>query len=177
MKFIETILNGAYVVEPEKVNDERGFFSRIWCQKEFKAYGLDPVLAQANIAFSKKSGTLRGMHFQIAPHEETKLLYCSKGSIYDVIIDLRSTSKTFKKWFSIKLTAENHKMLYVPKGFAHGYQTLEDNTEVIYWISEFYTPESYSCVRWNDPTFGIIWPKAEHRIISEQDKNCPDFKS
>lgn len=176
MKFIETKLKGAFVIEPEMNIDERGFFARIWCQRELKSQGLNPNLVQSSIALSKKKGTLRGMHYQLPPHEETKLVRCTKGAIYDVIIDLRPKSKTFKQWFGIKLTAENYKMIYVPEGFAHGYQTVEDNTEVLYLISEFFSPEFYAGVRWNDPAFKIVWPETKNIIISDKDKNCPDFK-
>lgn len=176
MKFIETKLKSAFVIEPEKLGDERGFFARIWCQREFKAHGLNPNLAQSSIALSKKKGTMRGMHYQLPPHEEAKLIRCTKGSLYDVIIDLRPASETYKQWFGIEITAENYKMVYVPEGFAHGYQTLLDDTEVLYLISDFYTPECYTGVRWNDPVFGIVWPIAENVIISEKDKNCPDFR-
>jgi len=166
--FEETKLKGAYVINIEPIEDERGFFARSFCQKEFEQLGLNPCVAQCNISFNKKKGTLRGMHYQAAPHEEAKLVSCVKGSIYDVIIDLRPGSITYCQWVSVELSAENHKMLYIPEGFAHGFQTLEDNTEVFYQMSEFYHPESARGVRWNDPAFGIEWP-LEERIISKKD--------
>jgi len=158
VKFTETQLKGSYIIEPELIEDERGFFARSWCQNEFKEYGLNPNLVQCNISFNKKKGTLRGMHYQVAPHEEAKLVHFTKGAIYDVIIDLSSDSLTFKQWVAVELTAENHKILYIPEGFAHGFQTLEDNTEVFYQMSEFYHPECARGIRWNDPTFNIKWP-------------------
>ena len=171
MKFTETKLKGAFEIELEPFFDERGFFARTWCQKEFKDHGLNPNLAQISIAFNKKIGTIRGMHYQLPPHSEAKLVCSSRGRIYDVIIDLRPDSKTFKEWFSIELTQDNFKMVYVPEGCAHGYQTLEDNTEVIYQMSVSHMPDLYRGVRWNDPTFGIKWPQTENIIISEKDKS------
>ena len=175
MKFIETKLKGAFAIEPEIVNDERGFFTRIWCKKEYSSCGLDPDLAQISVAFNKKKATVRGMHFQIKPNEETKLVQCTRGKIYDVIIDLRADSKTFKQWFGIEIKSEDYKLVYVPKGFAHGYQTLENDSEVIYHMSAFFAPESYSGVRWNDPAFNIKWPITETIIISNKDKGYLDF--
>ena len=174
MIFTETKLKGAFVIDPEKLEDERGFFARTLCRREFEAHGLNPNLVQCNISFNKKSGTLRGMHYQTKPYEEAKLVRCTKGAICDVIIDLRSYSPSFKQWVRVELTADNHKILYIPEGFAHGIQTLEDNTEVFYQMSEFYTPSYARGVRWNDPAFGIQWPPAE-RIISERDQSYPDF--
>lgn len=176
MKLIETKLKGAFVIEPEIMNDERGFFARIWCKREFKENSLDPNLAQISIAFNKKKGTIRGMHFQLSPNEEVKIVQCTRGCIYDVIIDLRPNSKTFKEWFSLELSAKNYKLIYVPKGFAHGYQTLEDNTEVIYHMSEFFVPEFYSGVCWNDPAFNVKWPITDKVIVSEKDRNHSHFK-
>ena len=174
MIFTETKLNGVFLVELEKLEDGRGFFARTWCQQEFEAHGLNPRLVQCNIAFNKKAGTLRGMHYQTAPYEEAKLVRCTKGAIYDVIIDLRPTSPTFKQHIAIVLSEQNYKMLYIPEGFAHGVLTLEDNTEVFYQMSEFYTPEYAQGVRWNDPAFGIEWP-IEITTISDKDHNYPDF--
>lgn len=167
MIFIETKLKGAFIIEPEPLEDERGFFARTFDQKEFEAHGLNPRVAQCNISFNKKKGTLRGMHYQIAPYEEAKLVRCTKGAIYDVIIDLRPESPTFKQWIAVELTAENRRMLYAPEGVAHGFQTLEDNTEVFYMMSEFYHPECARGVRWNDPAFGIEWPIKEKTVSSK----------
>lgn len=175
MIFKETKLKGAYIIEIELMEDERGFFARSFCVKEFKEYGLNPNIAQCNISYNEKKGTLRGMHYQVAPHEEVKLVRCTMGAIYDVIIDLRPDSSTFKQWIGVELTKENHQMLYVPEGFAHGFQTLEDRTEVLYQISEFHHPEWARGVRWNDPTFGIFWP-VNVEIISVGDQQYPDFK-
>jgi dTDP-4-dehydrorhamnose 3,5-epimerase len=174
MIFIDTSIPGAFVVEPEAVEDERGFFARTWCQREFEARGLNPRLVQCGISFNKKRGTLRGMHYQIKPCEEAKLVRCTWGAIYDVVIDLRPDSPTFKRWLAMELTAENRRMLYVPEGFAHGFQTLEDNTEVFYQMSEFYAPECARGVRWDDPAFDIPWPAGE-LIISSRDRSYPDF--
>ena len=170
MKFIETPLKGAYIIELEPIEDERGFFARSFCKEEFKRHGIEFEVAQCNISYNKKKGTLRGMHYQAPPHEEGKLVSCIKGAICDVIIDLRPDSPTYCKWFAVELTAKNYKMLYVPKGFAHGFQTLEDNTVVFYQMSEFYHPECARGVRWNDPAFGIEWP-ISNPIMSEKDKS------
>jgi len=174
MIFAETKLKGAYVIEIEKLEDKRGFFARAWCQKEFESHGLVSRLVQTNISFNRRKGTLRGMHYQVAPCEETKLVRCTRGAIYDVIIDLRPDSPTFKQWMGVKLTADNYKMLYVPENFAHGFQTLEDNTEVTYQVSQFYSPESERGVRYDDPAFGIEWP-LEVRVISDKDGSWPGF--
>ena len=157
MIFIETKLNGPFIIEPERLEDERGFFARTFCQKEFEERGLNSKVVQCNISFNKRKGTIRGMHYQVAPFEEAKLVYCIKGAIYDVIIDLRPCSLTFKQWLTVDLTAENCRMLYIPEGFAHGFQTLEADTAVFYQMSEFYHPEYARGVRWNDPAFGIGW--------------------
>lgn len=174
MIFMETKIKGAFVIELERLEDDRGFFARSWCQEEFRAYGLTPELAQCNISFNKKKGTLRGMHYQVAPHKEAKLVRCTMGAIYDVIIDLRPKSPTFKQWVAVTLTAENYKMLYVPEGFAHGFQTLEDKTEVFYQMTAFYVRESARGVRWDDSLFGIEWPD-DDRMISAKDQQYPDF--
>ncbi len=174
MKFIESELKGAFIVEPELLEDERGFFARTWCRKEFEQHGLNPNLVQCNISFNRQKGTLRGMHYQASPFEETKIVRCTMGAIYDVIIDLRPDSKKFMCWIAIELSAENRKMIYIPEGFAHGFQTLVDNTEVFYQMSEFYAPE-YACgVRWNEPKFNIKWPDGV-KIISVKDDNFKDF--
>jgi dTDP-4-dehydrorhamnose 3,5-epimerase len=174
MVFDELEVKGAFVIEPEKKEDERGFFARTWCQKEFVAHGLNPRLVQCNISYSKKKGTLRGLHYQAPPHEEAKLVRCTRGAIYDVILDLRRDSPTFKRWIALELIAESNRMVYVPEGFAHGFQSLEDDTEVFYQTSEFYHPESERGVRWNDPTFGVEWP-LEVSVISEKDSSLEDF--
>lgn len=176
MKFTETKLKGVCIIEIEKMNDERGFFAREWCQREFQEHGLNEKVAQSSISFNIKKGTLRGMHYQIFPYEEAKLVRCTKGLIYDVIIDLRADSPTFKESFGIELSSENYKMLYIPEGFAHGFITLSDNTEVLYKISEFYTPGSARGLRWNDPAFNISWPM-EPLVVSERDRDYPDFSS
>lgn len=176
MIFSETPLNGAYTIDISPVKDERGFFARVWCQKEFEKYGLNSHFVQANISFNEKTGTLRGMHYQLAPFEEVKLVRCTRGAIYDVIIDLRADSPTYKQHTSILLTAENYKALYIPQGFAHGFQTMEDHTEVLYQMSEFYAPEAARGVRWDDPVFGIKWPSVvEDRILSEKDRVWPGY--
>jgi dTDP-4-dehydrorhamnose 3,5-epimerase len=174
MIFTEMQLQGAFIIDPEAIEDARGFFARAWCQRENEARGLNPRLVQCSISFNKKRGTLRGMHYQIMPHQEARLVRCTRGAIYDVIIDLRPDSSTFKQWMAVELTADNRRMLYVPEGFSHGFQTLEDNTEVFYQMSEYYAPECARGVRWNDPAFGIRWPAGE-LIISERDRRYPDF--
>jgi dTDP-4-dehydrorhamnose 3,5-epimerase len=171
LKFIETKLKGAYIIEPELIRDERGFFARSWCQKEFTERGLNPNLVQCNISFNLKKGTLRGMHYQAKPYEEAKLVRCTMGAIYDVIVDIRPESPTFKQWVAVELTAENRKMLYIPEGMAHGFQTLVDNTEVFYQMSEFYHPESATGLRWNDPELKIEWLIKEDLMISEKDQS------
>jgi dTDP-4-dehydrorhamnose 3,5-epimerase len=176
MVFIETRLKGAFTIEPELVQDGRGFFTRTFDQKEFEAHGLNPRVAQCNISSNKKKGTLRGMHYQIAPYQEAKLVCCTKGAIYDVIVDLRKVSPTFKQWVAVELTAQNRRMLYIPEGFAHGFQTLQDNTEVFYQMSESYHPESARGVRWDDRAFGIVWPD-DVRVVSDRDRQYPDFIS
>lgn len=158
MVFTETKLKGAFIIEPEFLRDERGFFARTWCRQEFTSHGLNPRLVQCNISFNRRKGTLRGMHYQATPHAEAKLVRCTRGSIYDVIIDLRPESPTFKQWAASELTESNRLMLYIPEGFAHGFQTLEDDTEVFYQMSEFYHPESARGIRWDDPAFLITWP-------------------
>jgi dTDP-4-dehydrorhamnose 3,5-epimerase len=158
MIFTETPLVGAFVVEPERIADERGFFARTWCVNEFAARGLETRLVQCNVSYNARRGTLRGMHFQAAPHEEVKLVRCTAGAIYDVIVDLRPGSPTRHQWFGVELTAANRLALYIPAGFAHGFQTLEDESEVFYQMAEFYHPESARGVRYDDPAFGIAWP-------------------
>ena len=174
MIFAETPLKGAFVIEPERSHDARGFFARTWCQHEMEAHGLNPRLVQCSISFNLRKGTLRGLHYQAAPHEEAKLIRCTRGSLYDVIVDLRRDSPTFLGHFAIVLGAGNRTMLYVPEGCAHGFQTLEDETEIFYQMTESYEPASARGVRWNDPVFGITWPDAD-RLINDRDRTYPDF--
>ena len=175
MIFTETGLKGAYVIKPERLEDERGFFARTFCRKEFEKQGLNPRIVQCNVSFNKKKGTLRGMHYQVAPYKEAKIVCCFRGAVYDVIVDLRPDSSTYCQWFGIELRAENYEMLYVPEDFAHGFQTLEDDTVVFYQMSEYYHPECAAGKRWNDPAFGIKWPLSGS-VISEKDNNHADFK-
>jgi dTDP-4-dehydrorhamnose 3,5-epimerase len=173
--FRETTLKGAFLIEPEKLADPRGFFARSWCQKEFERQGLNPRLVQCNISFNEKRGTLRGMHYQVKPFEEAKLVRCTQGAIFDVIVDLRAGSPTRGKSWAEVLDSENRKMLYIPEGLAHGFLTLADQTEVFYQMSEFYAPECARGFRWNDPTFAIAWP-APVEVISDRDRSYPDFE-
>jgi dTDP-4-dehydrorhamnose 3,5-epimerase len=177
MIFTPTPLTGAYVVEMEPRADERGFFARIWCRREFEEHGLDGELVQSSISLSKSAGTLRGLHYQATPFEETKLVRCTRGSIFDVIVDLRPESRTFTRHVAVRLSSANRRMLYIPKGFAHGFQTLEHDTEVMYQMSEFYQPEAARGVRWDDPAFAIDWPDAANRIMNERDRSYPDFRT
>lgn len=174
MKFIETALKGAFIIEINQMTDERGFFGRSWCKREMEEHGLNGNVVQANTSFSKTKGTLRGMHYQKHPHEETKLIRCTKGAIYDVIVDLRKDSPTYLKWFGIELSETNYKMLYVPEKFAHGFITLTDDAEVTYLVTEFYTPGAEAGLRFDDPTLKIDWP-LEATVISEKDRQHPDF--
>jgi dTDP-4-dehydrorhamnose 3,5-epimerase len=174
VKFDETTLNGAFLIESDRIEDERGFFARTFCRREFDARGLNSKLVQCSVSFNRKRGTLRGMHYQIAPNAETKLVRCTRGAIYDVIVDLRPGSRTFRRWFGIELTADNQRTLYIPEGVAHGFQTLQDDTEVFYQMSEFYSPEYASGVRWNDPAFAIKWPIA-NPVISARDQTHSEF--
>jgi dTDP-4-dehydrorhamnose 3,5-epimerase len=174
--FLEIKLPGAFVIEVEKHEDERGFFARTFCQREFEAHGLNTRVVQCNLSFNKRKGILRGMHFQTAPFAEAKLVRCMAGSIYDVIIDLRPSSRTFKQHFAVELSAENRRMLYIPEEFAHGFQTLEDNSEVFYQMSQYYSAEHARGVRWDDPAFGIAWPSGERTII-DRDTKYPNFLS
>lgn len=175
MIFKETKLKGAFIIEVEPMRDNRGFFARAWCQKEFEAHGLITNFVQANVTFSPKKGTLRGLHYQIAPHEEVKLVRCTRGAIYDVIIDLRPESLTYKQWLGTELSAGNRKMIYIPGGFAHGYQIYMGDTEVFYQVGQFYAPEYERGIRWDDPAFGIEWPIASPLLLSEKDKRWPDY--
>jgi dTDP-4-dehydrorhamnose 3,5-epimerase len=173
--FTETELPGAYVIDLERREDERGFFARAWCADEFAQHGLSTTLVQANLSFNVQQGIVRGMHFQVEPHAEDKLVRCTRGAIYDVIVDLRPESDTYKRWLGVELDAESRRALYVPKGFAHGYQTLVPDTETFYQVSEWYTPEAERGVRWDDPAFGIEWPDPAKALLSEKDRNWPDF--
>ncbi len=176
MIFTETSLAGAFIIDPERKEDERGYFARIWCEREFEARGLDSRLVQCSASFNRGAGTLRGMHYQVAPYEETKLVRCTRGTVFDVIIDLRPTSPTLGRHVGATLSAANGKMMYVPRGFAHGFQTLEDDTEIAYQMSEFYRPECARGVRWNDPAFGIAWPRTGNLIINARDQAYADFR-
>jgi len=176
MMFVETALRGAFVVEPERREDERGFFARTFCREKFEARGLNSRIAQCNISFNKARGALRGMHYQRAPHEEAKVISCARGAIFDAIIDLRRGSSTFGRWFAIELTAENYKMLYVPEGFAHGFQALQEDSVVHYQMSEFYHPECAEGIKWDDPFFKIAWP-LQPTTISLQDRSYAPFNA
>lgn len=174
MIFRETELKGAFIIEPQRNEDERGFFARTWCQQEFIAHGLNPRVVQCNVSFNRHRGTMRGMHFQEAPYAEARLVLCTQGAIYDVIIDLRRESSTFARWVAVNLTAEECNMIYVPEGFAHGFLTLLDDTEVFYQMSEFYHPDSVRGVRWDDPKFQIQWPLVP-TVISNRDHSYPNY--
>jgi dTDP-4-dehydrorhamnose 3,5-epimerase len=174
MIFNQTTIPGVFEIDLDPHADERGFFARSWCQKEFEGHGLNPRMVQCNISFNTRKGTLRGMHDQAAPHAEAKVVRCTAGAIYDVVIDLRPQSATFRQWFATALSAENRRMLYVPEGCAHGFLTLADATEVFYQMSEFYHPELTRGFRWNDPAFAIAWPE-KVEVISERDRTYPDF--
>ncbi|MDR8390229.1 dTDP-4-dehydrorhamnose 3,5-epimerase [Aliifodinibius sp. S!AR15-10] len=175
MIFTETKLKDAYIINLEKMVDERGFFARTYCENEFENVGISFTPVQANVSYNRHKHTLRGIHFQKSPYEEAKLVNCLKGAIYDVIIDLRPSSPTFNEWIGIELDSKNRKMLYVPKGFAHGFLTLKDETEVSYLMSDFYVPGSGRGIRWDDPYYNIKWP-VKAKIISDNDKNWP-YKS
>lgn len=174
MKFAETPLSGCYVIDLEQIGDDRGFFARSWCSKEFEAVGLGPRICQANVSYNNARGTLRGLHYQLAPHAEAKLVRCTRGAIFDVAVDLRVESPTFRQWFGVELSSENWRMLYIPEGFGHGFQALENDTEIYYLVSEFYTPEAERGARYDDPAFGIEWP-TEVTATSEKDANWPRF--
>lgn len=174
MIFAPAPLVGAYVIELELLEDERGFFARSFCQDEFAAHGLNPCLAQCNVSFNRRRGTLRGMHFQGAPHEEAKLVRCTQGAIWDVVVDLRASSPTFKRWHAVELSAANRRSLYVPEGVAHGFQTLTEDSEVLYLMSTSFRPEAARGVRWDDPAFGIDWPIAQP-FMAERDRAFPLF--
>ncbi len=176
MRFDETPLKGSYVIDLDRKGDDRGFFARVFCPKEFGEHGLVKSFVQVNNSLSAHKGTLRGMHYQLAPKGEDKLVRCIQGSVYDVILDLRQDSPTFGQSYGAELSAENRRMMYVPKGFAHGFVTLTDHSEVIYLVSEFYFPELERGIRWNDPHFKIQWP-IEPTVISDKDQNHPSFEA
>lgn len=175
IKFTETGLTGVYVVDPERFPDERGFLARGYAEEEFAAHGIHRPLVEALISFNEKRYTVRGMHYQRAPRAQAKLVRCTAGAIYDVVIDLRPGSETFGRWEAVELTAESRRLLYVPEGFAHGYQTLADRTEVFYLASDVYAPDHAGGVRWDDPAFRIEWPATDGVIINERDRTCADF--
>jgi dTDP-4-dehydrorhamnose 3,5-epimerase len=174
MKFHPTGLLGAFVVEVEYRRDDRGFFARTFCAEEFAAHGIELPVAQCNVSFNALQGTLRGLHYQLAPKAETKLVRCTRGAIYDVIVDLRPESKSYRQWFGAELASTNHRALFVPEGFAHGFQTLEDDAEVFYQMSEFYSPEHARGARWNDPALAIRWPLPV-QSISDRDASYADL--
>lgn len=175
MEFKNAPIKGAYIIDVKRIGDERGFFGRLWCQEEYSEHGLLAKIAQSNIGVSKMAGTLRGLHYQKPPHQEVKIVRCSRGAMFDVIVDLRSDSPTYKQWFGMELNEDNATMLYVPEGCATGYLTLTDNTEMYYHTTEFYHPDSATGVRYNDPAFVIEWPR-EIKVLSENDQNWPDFE-
>lgn len=175
MIFLETKIPGVFEIQLEPLRDERGFFARTWCREEFRSHGLNAQLVQCSISVNPRKGTLRGLHYQVTPFQESKLVRCTQGAIYDVAVDLRPASPTFKAWIAVTLTAEKRNMVYVPEGCAHGLLTLEDESEVTYQISEFYDAKSSRGVRWDDPTFRIAWP-GKVEVISERDRAYPDFE-
>jgi len=175
MKFSETKIKGAYLIEVERREDHRGFFGRSWCSREYEARGLNPKIAQINVGFTLNKAGVRGMHYQLPPYEEVKTVRCTRGAVFDVVVDLRLASPTHKQWDGFELTAENHRMLYVPEGCAHGYQTLQDASEIEYLTSAFYAPQAASGARFDDPSFAINWPLPVGSI-SDADRNWPDYK-
>jgi dTDP-4-dehydrorhamnose 3,5-epimerase len=174
MRFTETKLAGAFVIDPQVFEDVRGFFTRTWSRREFAEHGCEPELLECNVSFNHRAGTLRGMHFQVEPHGQPKLVRCTRGAIWDAIIDLRPASPTFRQWVGVELTADNHRQLYIPRGFAHGFITLADATEVFYQMGGAYDAAASRGVRWDDPAFGIAWPR-EVNVIIERDAAYPDF--
>lgn len=175
MIFLPLELEGAFLIQPERLEDQRGCFARTWCETEAAVHGLALRTVQCNVSRNGKKGTLRGLHFQHPPHEETKLVRCTRGALLDVIVDLRRDSGTFRSWRAVELSEENGLELYIPPGFAHGFQTLQDDTEVFYQMSAFYHPEAAGGVRWDDPAFGIPWPLPDP-ILSPKDASYPDFR-
>ncbi|MBL8817874.1 MAG: dTDP-4-dehydrorhamnose 3,5-epimerase [Planctomyces sp.] len=175
MIYTPTQLEGVWLVEPERHSDDRGFFARTWCSREFETRGLNSSLVQSNVSFNRRRGTLRGMHLQRAPWGECKLVRCTQGAIFDVVLDLRPNSVTYCQWVGTELTSDNHKAFYIPEGCAHGFQTLTETSEVLYQMSQYFVPESATGVRWNDPVFSIQWPETEVRHLSPRDATYPDF--
>src|SRR5262245_56104451 len=175
MRFQELAIDGAFVIEPERREDERGFFARTWCRREFEAHGISCEWLQCSVSFNKRRGTLRGLHYQTPPWQEAKLVRCTMGAVYDVIVDLRPHSRHYGAWAAVELTAQNRRLLYLPEGFAHGFQTLTDNTEVFYQISQEYHAEAARGLRWDDPALAIAWPECRERILSAADRSYPDL--
>lgn len=175
MNFTETKLNGVYIIDPKRFEDERGFIAPAFSAREFEARGMASRFVESNISFSVRGGTIRGMHFQAAPHGQAKLVRCTRGRVLDVAVDIRPDSPTHRQWVSVELTAENRRMIYIPGDCAHGFQTIEDDSEVFYMVSSPYEPDSGRGVRWNDPAFGIEWPEADERILVARDQNYPDY--
>ena len=176
MKFYETSLAGAWVIEPELMSDDRGWFARTFDEDEFRARGLEPAVVQCNASFNVRRDTVRGLHFQAEPHGEPKLVRCVRGAVYDVAVDLRPDSTTFCRWYGLELNEGDARLFYIPPGMAHGFQTLQDGTEVLYQMGHRYVPDAHSGVRWDDPAFGIRWPEpASERTISDRDRSYPDF--
>lgn len=175
MKFTPATIGGAWIIDMERHEDERGWFARTWCAEEFAKHGLNPNLPQCSASFNQRRGTLRGMHFQVAPHEEAKLVRCTRGAIFDVAVDLRVLSPSFKQWVGVELTQDNGRAFYIPEGCAHGFQTLEDNTELLYMISAAHSAKHSQGVRWNDPLIAISWPLPECAIINDRDLSFQDF--
>ncbi len=175
MRFCETPLAGAFVIELERREDKRGSFARCWCREEFAAHGITAGWVQANVSRNRRAGTLRGLHYQEAPYREAKLIRCTAGAAFDVIVDLRPGSPTYARWTACELSAARGTMIYVPEGFAHGFQTLADHTELFYLMSEVYRPECARGVRWDDPTLAITWPPCRERVISPRDLGFPEL--
>lgn len=176
MEFIETALPGVWVIEPERLEDERGFFARTFDSDAFAARGLASNFPHCSISFNRRAGTLRGMHLQAPPHAEVKVVRCTSGAVFDVVLDMRPGSPTFRRWVAVELTAQNRRMIYVPEGLAHGYQTLSGDAELFYQISAVHAPSSARGFRWDDPAFAIRWPEVDRRVIAERDRSYPDFR-
>jgi dTDP-4-dehydrorhamnose 3,5-epimerase len=175
LQFVKTPLHKTWLIRPDKKSDERGYFARTFCTTEFKNTGIDFQIVQANTGFTKYRGTVRGLHYQVKPHREAKLIRCIRGAIYDVMVDLRSDSPTYLRWYGIEIFEGDDTMILVPEGLAHGYQTLQNNTEIFYLVNQFYTPRAEKGIRWDDPAFNIEWPIKDNVIISDKDRNWPDF--